>query len=363
MPSAQQGSLVFSGGHTHAVKGMANRRPAEMLFRGFVRNREAVLIVLVLALGYEIFSSLNSEPGDFVVPSHERATQRGLAFFIQVSRHNIHMVPRLIHTLYSTRSYYVLHFDANIPDQDVMKVMSDWNDYHNVRILPNRDTIAWGGITIVLNVISAMQYLLEWAEATGTQWTHFLFISGSHYPLVAVQDMEGLLHSFRGTSFAKFNRYKDPVPWNNFHQNFRLKMEYMHWDEALFEETPPESTSRASWMPQSRSWCKLPTGAIPQDRAVMGEAWMVLSHKFVDFVVHDTLAKRILVRISLVHAPDEWYFQNLMWAGPKELVGDVRNDAMTYVSWDHKKIDRGNETTDHPLDLVSSEMFFPELNW
>jgi len=214
---------------------------------------------------------------------------------------------------------------------------------------------------VVLNTIAGMSFLMNWADQEKLPWSHFLFLSASHYPLTEPRDLLDLLSEFPQTSFGHFESLSSYTHKGD--NNLRGKLSSVLLDPAIYDTEPPEEKLGSEWHPRLSSMrATIAWPVLPDATMVKGEAWMILSYEFCSYVISDAEAKRFLVRLATVHAPDEWYFQNLLVRSPLELAGEARNDHLHYIVWQDPR--KGTEAIagSHPVVLDSMEAFWSDLS-
>lgn len=172
-------------------------------------------------------------------PSNKELTNaneisKGIAFSIQVSWNNIEMVPRLMRAVYHPNNVYAVHFDAKIPTSKVQDCLIELARQHffrltgdglgaenatdemllnqtkyfpdNIHFVP-RESVTYSGISVVLNTIRLMTYLLQHDET----WEYYINLSGSDYPLVSPHFLRRLLGRIPKPEVLNF-LWSDPNP-------------------------------------------------------------------------------------------------------------------------------------------------------
>ncbi|GJD12868.1 Beta-glucuronosyltransferase GlcAT14B [Galdieria sulphuraria] len=308
-------------------------------------------------------------------------TSKNIAFSIQVSSNNIEMVPRLMRAVYHPDNVYAVHFDAKIPTVQVQECLIELARQHffrlngdgleakdatdemlvnqtkyfpdNIHFVP-REPVTYSGITVVLNTIRLMTYLLQNDE----RWEYYINLSGSDYPLVSPHFLRRLLGRIPEYQTLNF-LWSDPNP-----AQYQYRFKPVIVDSSLYSFTPPQndtpSTADLHWLQCSvcdegdlkrKKDIEHPFGSNKYFRTFKSEAWMVASREFCRYVVTSWEAKQLLARLTNSWMTDEHYFITLL--ENSAMFKDTRvDDSLRSVTWYHPRKPRGPTTHPHSVDDV-----------
>ncbi|KAK4524342.1 hypothetical protein GAYE_SCF03G2242 [Galdieria yellowstonensis] len=325
---------------------------------------------------YQLLSPFKSK-----VPPAPAEVSKNIAFSIQVSSNNIEMVPRLMRAIYHPKNVYAVHFDAKIPTIKVQECLIELARQHffrltgdglgakdatdemllnqtkyfpdNIHFVP-REPVTYAGITVVLNTIRLMTYLLQQDET----WEYYINLSGSDYPLVSPYFLRRLLGRIPETEVFNF-LWSDPNPGQ---YTYRFKPVIV--DSSLYSFTPPQnetpSTADLHWLQcavcdeggvKRKKDIEHPFGSNKFFRTYKSEAWMVASRAFCRYAVTSWEAKQLLARLTNSWMTDEHYFITLLESSDM-FKGTRVDDSLRSVTWYHPKKPRGPTTHPHSVDDV-----------
>jgi len=263
-----------------------------------------------------------------------------VAYFIQVSATNLPLLPRLIKVLHHPRNVYAVHCDRKMDAAAIAPVeaaiRANAAYAKNVRFM-KREVVTYRGISMVLNVLSAMETLL----AASTSWAYFINISASDYPLVAPIEQRRLLAS-PGVADAQANFASVSVPPKWVAHVAAQRIGKIFVDTALAFEAndtriittrqPNPAFELASWTPHK------------------SEAWMVLHRSYVEHVVRSPAARRLLVAFGMSIEASEHFFVTLL-ANTARFRRSLVANPLRLVVWYH----RGVKARQHPFWLDDRE--------
>lgn len=264
----------------------------------------------------------------------EREREANIAYFIQVSDENVDMVPRLLRVLHHPLNVYAIHFDQKIAAQRVDPVVSKLKmEYENVHFM-DRELITYKGVTMLLNTISAMDFLLS----KDAKWDYFVNLSGSDYPLVSPINLRRLLGTTgvidRSTNFLQLSPSK--AFWKEMKES-RFSTTYFDTALTFREAADPKLIP---------TWNNHPlTEQLGLD-FVQGEAWVMLHRSACDFTIHSPYARKLLLLLSATQDPEEHYFPMMLWNHP-QLNTTLARHALRGVFWLHE----GKKSGQHPYTV------------
>eukprot|EP00177_Eucheuma_denticulatum_P005941 GFKZ01010832.1.p1 GENE.GFKZ01010832.1~~GFKZ01010832.1.p1 ORF type:complete len:414 (+),score=59.20 GFKZ01010832.1:504-1745(+) len=272
-------------------------------------------------------STANPPPSQTEVPH-----AANLAYFIQIAESTASHLPRLLSRLYHPANVYAIHFDSKMPDPLVANITRQIFAINpkykrNVHIMPS-ELITYRGVSMVLNTINAMKFLLEHNQ----DWHYFINLSGSDYPLVSTAQQRELLGRHLDRNFNFISMAK-PQRWE---QNIAYRMDHFYVDEALSFTDQPSQVVQIPFLN--------PLARMMNFRYVNSEAWMINSRDFCRFLVTDGYARKMLLTFSFSVEPSEHYFSTVLWNHPKYNKTIVPR-ALRHVIWTHEGEDAGQ----HPF--------------
>lgn len=260
-----------------------------------------------------------------------------LAFFIQLGGATLGHAPRLLRQIWEAGNVYAVHVDAKADAgkvQSLREVLRKENAAYagNVFFMP-AEVITYRGVSMLLNTINAIQMLLDRRE----QWDYFINLSGSDYPLVPVAVQRELLGgAARGLNFMQFAGQDD---WRRV-SAWRFGNFYV--DEALgFQGVKNTSVLKVPW-----------ENSVEKDPGfeyTYGEAWMIISREFCEYVVKSGAARKLLMTLSFSIESSESYFTTLAYNS--RFNGSLVDRAMRQVIWRHE----GKHHGQHPYYVDEAE--------
>lgn len=271
-----------------------------------------------------------SDAADYISSTVKRdALPEQLAFFLQIQRSTLHLLPRLLNRIYHAGNIYVVHFDTDVrPAEGIRWLLRANVSYmypnrlpRNVKVMRS-ETVNYMGISMTLNTINAMQVALDFSS----NWRYFINISGNDYPLVSPAVMRNLLsHKGRSREFFCFKPMK---------RKFWHRFSFFSLDSAL--------DFRNIERPVGEWFVPNPLVFYSRGSIHKAEAWMILSREFARFVTHSSFARRILLLFSYSIMSDEMYFATLA----RNTLFDTRsvNNCMRQIEW----YDDGRVSGQHP---------------
>ncbi|KAA8495786.1 Beta-glucuronosyltransferase GlcAT14B [Porphyridium purpureum] len=328
-------------------------------------------------IDYENFDPGFASTEERSVPSPPQEIVDGIAFFIQLSAKNMEQLPRLLSALYHEHNAFVIHFDRRVPQAAYELVIFASCKMLESKLKPgektrreskcalpsnvlylSRDYVTWGGVSIVLNVIRGMEWLLNHrAFIDGPKkimWSHLIYLSASAYPLVSPTDMHALLHrpEMKTTSFVHMESLESYTRKGD--TNVRGRLGMFRMDPGVFGMPVPRtkdlcgSKSAGGFSDVTR---------LPTDQFYKGEFWSVLSRSAVSTIVHSTEAKTWLIRLSTFFVPDELFVQTVI-SQHQHLLDKARGDPLLYLCWTREMKEDGSVRVNaHPNVLTRDHSF------
>ena len=265
--------------------------------RNFLPRHLPLLLLLLLSLlAFFFVSSYRS--------STTSTTGSSIAYFIQISPTNIVLLPPLLSALYHPSNHYLLHFDRSIPPPAMRVTLLHIYrriPHSAIHILPS-DKITYRGITMTLNYLTAMRYLLRFS------WSHFINLSAADYPTATPQLMSTLLSSAEGRSFLAM---RPRTTWRKFAYR---RLGHLYIDPALarrnasYEETTltnPIFAHLSHSSPISLSDSPL--------RVAKSSGWVILARDFVKYLLDSSFGQKVLLLFAYSDASDEHLFATVAY--------------------------------------------------
>lgn len=278
-----------------------------------------------------------------VAPSRQSGdgnSRVSLAYFIQISEATLTLLPRLLRSVWHSDNVYVVHFDKKIPvwqrrHAETCLFKSEMTYRANVHIL-DAEIVTYRGISMVLNVLSAMQAAL----VHGDDWTYFINISGSDYPLVSVENQMRLLASEDFVSRKRsFFSFSERDWWK---ESKKYRYDRLYTDTSLsFNDSESEVLDSYTEQPLSK------TAAFT---FVAAEAWMILHRDFVTFLLKSSYARRMLLAFAYSLEPEEHYFAAVAYNNHTFNETNVAH-SLRHVAWVHD----GKHSGQHPYYIDQQE--------
>eukprot|EP00871_Galdieria_phlegrea_P003106 jgi/Galph1/3797/GphlegSOOS_G2448.1 len=265
-------------------------------------------------------------------------TELSLAFFVQISESNLHMFPRMFNKIYHENNIYAIHFDKHIAEEDVERALQliGFKQANNVFLLP-REKVSYWGISMLLNTLSAMTELLD----KSSSWRYFINLSAADYPLLSPTRLRRLMAMAAGEPDYNFIQ----VLGANAARDHEYRLKQIHFDPAVFDA---DGNDLYTISDRSHPYARQDTL-----NAQKGEAWMILSRSFCNYVIREMEPKRYLTRFATASASDELYFQTVFWNSPYRAT--LVNRIFRAIFWFHPL----NGTSGaRPFNLDQASLFY-----
>mmetsp|Transcript_13707 Transcript_13707/g.24584 ORF Transcript_13707/g.24584 Transcript_13707/m.24584 type:complete len:481 (-) Transcript_13707:70-1512(-) len=294
-------------------------------------------------------------------PNQQHYPQVSIAYFIQLSASNIHLLPRLLSQIYHKHNTYVIHFDNKIPFDHINSTMAQFHSKHddtlhlsnNIHIMP-RESVTYQGVSMILNTLSAIEYSLK----VNKQWKFLINLSGTDYPLISAERQRMLLAlAPEDTVYASFF---SKLHWNRFkYRMFRICHDPI-LDETLWPDTEIHKERRQEtslennhqvlrkYVDGSLLWRKIRSPLYPFMNVHLSnsESWMIMSRHFAEFTVRSHYARRVLALFPHSVSSPEHYWAMLLYNHPF-WKSKVVNNAFRHVIWTFHRVHSGQ----HPYIL------------
>lgn len=303
----------------------------------------AFAFLLFTALVLWVVFIVNNQNGATAHSFKQQQTPEvNIAYFIQISESTLALLPRLLQSVYHPDNTYIIHFDKKVPEfqrtHASVALFKKKSKYAaNVHVMDS-EVVTYRGISMVLNILSAMQAALDHSD----DWDYFINISGSDYPLVSADNQRRLLatHDFvqRNRSFFSFSEREW---WNESHE---YRFQNLYTDTSLsFNESVSEVVD---------SYADQPLSKIHNFTYVAAETWMILHRSYIHYLLTSSVARRMMLAFASSLEPEEHYFATLAYNVEEFNVSNVPH-AMRHVVWVHD----GEHSGQHPyyLDMQAED--------
>ncbi len=254
---------------------------------------------------------------------HARALRRGLhthdnappgtqrevriAYFVQVSGTNHPRLPSLLRALCEPgrRSTFAVHFDKSMPDSTVSEAEAASRSAlsaagcasSEMQLLP-REHVTYRGITLTHNIISAAAHLLR----SGAAFDYFINLSAADYPTARPALIRALLSQADVRDHRlMFIAWSAESTWARF---ARERVARVHVDSAL------ASGQHGQFFRYVRENIIAPHVGFTVAKS---SSWFIFPRDFVEHLVLDSAARRMLSVFAFSDIGDEHYFASVIW--------------------------------------------------
>lgn len=275
-----------------------------------------------------------------------------IAYFIQVSANSLTMLPRLLDRLHHPRNVYAVHCDRKIAPHRVIRAMADIRReprFANVHFM-DRESVTYRGVTMILNNIAAVHFLLERAS----DWSYLINLSASDYPLVA-PDVPRKLLALPHVRASAYNFFT-VAPRDQWAQRKRDRFDALTVDMAM-----GLSNRRAHSRLTTTALENPLRDALNYDYAY-SEGWFILTRDAARFLVSSAHAQRILLTMAYSQDPSEHFYLSVFWNHP-DYNKTILPHSLRTVFWEHNGVSGGQHpyTIDDTLDDQGNFSLWPEL--
>lgn len=253
-----------------------------------------------------------------------------IAYFLQVSEENLVLLPRLLRVLWHENNVYVIHFDKKISEWERehvrLSLFRKGSRYSDNVIVIESEPVTYRGISMVLNNLNAMQAAMD----AHVEWTFFINLSGSDYPLVSPQQQRRLLAI---DDFALGNRSFFSLS----NSTWWTRSKQFRYDRLFVDTSLAFNDSTAEVID---TFTEQPLSNLLNFTFVAAEAWMILHRSFVDHLLRNGRARRMLLTFSTSVEAEEHYFTTVAYNEPM-FNQSVVPHALRHVVWRHNGVHSG----------------------
>ncbi|KAK7504405.1 hypothetical protein BaRGS_00004271 [Batillaria attramentaria] len=176
-----------------------------------------------------------------------------------------HLLERLLRAIYRPHNAYCLHVDKKTPPATVQAVKNIASCLQNVFLASDRLDVQWGTFSVLEAELVCMKDL--WRDK---RWRYFINLTGQEFPLKTNLQLVRILQAFNGS--------------NNVDCTTNTRYSYRWYNNF---------------------------GAPHNITPLKGNVHAVLSRGFVDFVLHEPVARDLLDWVKFTDFPDETFFSTL----------------------------------------------------
>ncbi|XP_053381569.1 beta-1,3-galactosyl-O-glycosyl-glycoprotein beta-1,6-N-acetylglucosaminyltransferase-like [Mercenaria mercenaria] len=198
------------------------------------------------------------------------------------------MIELLLRTVYKRHNTYCIHIDAKSPEHFRNRVMKLANCFDNVMIATKLVSVYWGQFSILEAEMSCMKDLFNKTKS----WKYFINLTGQEFPLRTNYEIAKILRALRG------------------HNNIGCSKNFEHY--RLRTSGPP------------------PHGL----EVYKASTHVILTRKFVEYLLTDEIAHRVLMWSRKLLIPDEMVFPILNCNRKLKAPGSYKEHPSLY---DHNK--------------------------
>ena len=238
---------------------------------------------------------------DFPVTSEEK--EYPLAFAIKMHQ-NAEQAEQLLRTIYRKHNVYCIHVDkkADAATFDIMKRIGEC--LPNVVVVMERETVVYASSALVRAELKCMKTVLD----VGINWKYYINLAAQEFPLRTNLEIVKILKEMKGAN--DIETYDHPV-----YLDWRIQKSYLVTGNSLAE------TGKKILIPYKINISK-------------GSAYGLFTRNFIDFILHDRIAKEIIQYFNDTFAPEEnvWATLNTLPWAPGGYSMEVRHLLGTFVS-------------------------------
>jgi Core-2/I-Branching enzyme len=229
------------------------------------------------------------------------------------------------------RNSCVVHIDKRSGPQFAQDIQSVLRAYPHVQVIPSQRAL-WGGYSLVDAELRGMERLLS----MGSQWRHFINLSGQDFPLKSQQFIRDFFADHPQHEFIRANdqRATRPDTLN------RIEQVFVEGEDAV-----AQTGVRRDYLDHATPY--------------IGTQWKAVTRRFCQFVTQDARAQRFKDFYRNSFIADEAFFQTVMMNTGNH--GPLVNDDLRTIDWvpdgPIKLRPRTFDATDVPMLKASANLF------
>ncbi|KAJ8413949.1 hypothetical protein AAFF_G00065470 [Aldrovandia affinis] len=222
----------------------------------------------------------------FPFPLSQEEAEFPIAYSIVV-HHKIQTLERLLRAIYAPQNIYCLHVDKKAPASFLSAVLRLTSCFDNVFIASRLENVVYGSWSRVQADLNCMRDLYDRSSA----WKYFLNLCGQDFPLKTNLEIVSKLKALRGKNSLETEKAPGSklVRWRKRHE----VVDGAIWRTGQDKAPPPIETP-----------------------VFTGGAYIVVSRGFVQFVLEDPRAARLIEWAKDGYSPDEF-----LWATIQRMPG------------------------------------------
>ncbi|CAB3990628.1 beta-1,3-galactosyl-O-glycosyl-glyco beta-1,6-N-acetylglucosaminyltransferase-like isoform X2 [Paramuricea clavata] len=201
-----------------------------------------------------------------------------IAFDINIYK-DIEQFERLLRAIYRPQNHYCIHVDKKSPRTFHRAVEKISSCFSNVFVASQMIEVTWGEFSVLQSTLLCMKDLWERSNT----WKYFINLSGQEFPMKTNNELVAILQRLKGKSIVRGQRPKES----------KIRRRFLYVYHAGKRTEMLKEPFR-----QNFTFYK-------------GSTYVVLSRAFVDFILHDKLARDFLEWVKDTRIPDETYYPTL----------------------------------------------------
>ena len=201
-----------------------------------------------------------------------------IAFSINIYK-DVEQFERLLRAIYRPQNFYCIHVDKKSPSIFRRAVKKISSCFSNVFVASEIIKVVWGESSILQSQLICMKDL--WKRSN--TWKYLINLTGQEFPLKTNNELVDILQKLKGKSIVK-GRYASKQ---------RLRGRYLYVHRGIMRTNELKQP-----FPGNFTFYK-------------GSTYVVLSKAFVNFILHDKLARDFLEWVNNTGKPEETFYQTL----------------------------------------------------
>lgn len=218
----------------------------------------------------------------------------------------------LLRSIYRPHNVYCIHIDKSA-DQSLHRAMKNIaNCLQNVFIASKLEDVIYGDISRLRADINCMSDLMDFHSV---QWKYFINLPHQQYPLKTNSEIVKILKIYNGANDVEGITKPSRMFRIRYLKSYRVEKGKLH-NTGKAKGPPPHNIS-----------------------VVKGSAYGTFSRAFVNFTLHDKMAKDVLQWCEDVSSPDEYFWATLNFnkkieaPGGYPAVPDQKPWLSTFAAW------------------------------
>lgn len=239
-----------------------------------------------------------------------------LAYLVYAHK-NYQQLERLVKKLAHADADFYIHVDKKSSGFDCNGFIDDLSPFVNVKLVPTRNDIKWGGYSSVKATLDGLKTVMT----QDVKYDYIVFLSGQDYPIKSNSFIMDLFSSNNGVEFMSYCELS-PTGWAAAMKRYQyfwlldiIRARYLRFFIQLFV---------IAVFPKR----KFPAGFT----AFAGSSWWALTSDCVSYILDFVDKNREFDRFfRLTLCPDESYFQTIVMNS--DFKNKVSNNDYRYIDW------------------------------